>query len=86
MSASTVPLSQAMLFAGVHEYLTALAAPRPLVLFLEDLHWADPASLDLLLTSARSLPILPILLIATYRADELSHRHPLSPLVPALVR
>ena len=40
--------SQAALFAAVRDYLAALAAHRPLVLLLDDLHWADPASLDLL--------------------------------------
>ena len=67
-------------------YLAALAATRPLVLLLEDLHWADPASLDLLRVAARGLVELPILLLATYRADEIPPGHPLVGLIPALVR
>src|SRR5206468_2962214 len=53
---------------------------------LDDLHWADPASLDLLRALARQAPGLPLLLLATYRADELTRRHPLYQLLPTLVR
>src|SRR3712207_4025727 len=59
---------------------------RPLVVLLDDLHWADPASLDLLRFLARGLADLPLLLLATYRSDELTRRHPLYQLLPALVR
>ena len=72
--------------AQVLDFLAALCAPPPLVLLLDDLHWADPASLDLLRFLARSLATLPLLLLATYRADELTRRHPLYPLCPLLVR
>ena len=40
--------SQTALFAAVRGYLVTLAQRQPIVLLLEDLHWADPASLDLL--------------------------------------
>src|SRR6185503_7096060 len=40
--------SQAALFSAVRGYLATLAARCPLVLLLDDLHWADPGSLDLL--------------------------------------
>jgi DNA-binding NarL/FixJ family response regulator len=78
--------SQASLFAQVRDYLGALAARRPVVLLLDDLHWADPASLDLLRVVGRQLADLPLLVLATYRSDELTRRHPLSPLLPLLVR
>ena len=78
--------SQAALFAQVRDYLTSLAAQRPLVLLLDDLHWADPASLDLLRFLARGLKTVPLLLLGTYRADELTRRHPLYTLLPLLVR
>ncbi|HET8632494.1 MAG TPA: AAA family ATPase [Thermomicrobiales bacterium] len=78
--------SQAALFAAVRDYLAALAARRPLVLLLDDLHWADPASLDLLRVVARGLGDLAVLLLATYRADEVAHGHPLYARLPALVR
>jgi DNA-binding CsgD family transcriptional regulator len=78
--------SQVALFAQAADFLVAQAARRPLVLLLDDLHWADPASLDLLRVMARRLGEIPILVLATYRADELSQRHPLEGLLPALVR
>lgn len=57
--------------AGVAETLVAravgLAAQRPLVLALEDVHWADPASLEVLGRLARRLADVPILVIATAR-------------------
>ncbi|HEX5503827.1 MAG TPA: AAA family ATPase, partial [Thermomicrobiales bacterium] len=78
--------SQAALVAAARDYLAALAARRPLVLLLDDLHWADPASLDLLRVLARGLAAMPLLLLATYRSDELTRRHPLYALLPTLVR
>lgn len=42
--------SQGAIFAVVREALADLAAPRPLVILLDALHWADPARLDLLRT------------------------------------
>ncbi|HEU5329156.1 MAG TPA: AAA family ATPase, partial [Thermomicrobiales bacterium] len=78
--------SQAALFTQVHDYLAALAQRQPLILLLDDLHWADPASLDLLRSLARDLAALPMLLLVTYRSDELTRRHPLYALLPLLVR
>ncbi len=56
------------------------------MLVLDDLHWADPASLDLLRVLARVLTDLPILMLATYRANEVSRHHPLALLLPLLAR
>ncbi|HEU5329043.1 MAG TPA: AAA family ATPase [Thermomicrobiales bacterium] len=78
--------SQAALFTQVRDYLAALAQHQPLLLLLDDLHWADPASLDLLRVLARGLAALPLLLLTTYRSDELTRRHPLYALLPLLVR
>ena len=47
------------------------------VLVLEDLHWADTATLDVLRLLARRLDDLPVLVVATYRDDELDRTHPL---------
>jgi DNA-binding CsgD family transcriptional regulator len=77
--------SQAELFNQTRDALAALAAPCA-ALLLEDIHWADTASLDLLRFLARSVPTMPLLIIATYRHDELTRRHPLSHLLPTLVR
>ncbi|HEX5501606.1 MAG TPA: AAA family ATPase [Thermomicrobiales bacterium] len=78
--------SQAALFGRVRDYLVTLAARQSVVLLLDDLHWADPASLDLLRVVARGLGDAPLLLLATYRSDELTRHHPLYALLPLLVR
>jgi DNA-binding CsgD family transcriptional regulator len=50
---------------------------RPTIVVLEDLHWADGATLDVLRLLARRIDPLPALVIATYRDDELHRAHPL---------
>jgi DNA-binding CsgD family transcriptional regulator len=77
--------SQAALFRQLLDFFETACAQRPLVLVLEDLHWADPASLDLLRFLSRALDSLPMLVLATYRDDELGGR-PLAGLLPSLVR
>jgi AAA ATPase domain len=49
----------------------------PTVLVVEDVHWADEATLDLLRFLARRLGAAPVLLLVTYRDDELAPLHPL---------
>ena len=61
------------LFALTVEQLAGLAAPT--VLIVEDVHWADEATLDLLKFLGRRLRDLGIMLIASYRDDELGARH-----------
>ncbi|HUG14111.1 MAG TPA: BREX system ATP-binding domain-containing protein, partial [Thermomicrobiales bacterium] len=78
--------NQLELFEVARSFFADLSAARPLVLVLEDLHWSDPASLDLLRYLARQLQQHPILLVATYRADEVTAEHPLYPLLPLIVR
>jgi DNA-binding CsgD family transcriptional regulator len=78
--------SQAALFAEVVAFLAALAAHQPLVLLLDDVHRADPASLDLLRFLARRCADLPLLLIVTYRSDEVTRQNPLSAVLPVLAR
>lgn len=59
--------------------LAALAArDRALVIVFEDLHWADDATLDLVRFLARRLGALKLLLLATYRDDQLGPEDPLS--------
>ncbi|MDI3341320.1 MAG: AAA family ATPase [Sphaerobacter sp.] len=78
--------SQLALFAQMRDWLRDLAARQPLVLLLEDLHWADAGSLDLLRFVARGGATEPLLLLVTYRDEEVTRRHPLFPLLPLLVR
>ena len=73
-------------FAEVRQFLAALAGARPAVVILEDLHWADPASVELLRHIAPQTGSLPLFLLVTYRIDELTRRHPFYQQLPALVR
>jgi DNA-binding CsgD family transcriptional regulator len=77
---------QAALFAEVRQFLAELAAIRPTLVLLEDLHWADPASVDLLRHVGPHLRHWPLLLLATYRVDELTPGRPFAQQMPALVR
>jgi DNA-binding CsgD family transcriptional regulator/tetratricopeptide (TPR) repeat protein len=73
--------------ARPHEVLPAvveLLGERPTVLVLEDLHWADEATLDLLRLLGRRVQQTDGLLIATYRDDELPRAHPLRDVVGSL--
>jgi DNA-binding CsgD family transcriptional regulator/tetratricopeptide (TPR) repeat protein len=67
--------------AKPHEVAAALvaelAAPKGTVLVLEDLHWADEATLDVLRLLARQVEKAPALVLASYRDDELERSHPL---------
>ena len=67
------------------EALEALTAEVPLVLVLEDLHWCDPATLDLLSFLARRRPPARLLVLGTFRPSEvLARQHPLNGLVQEL--
>jgi DNA-binding CsgD family transcriptional regulator/tetratricopeptide (TPR) repeat protein len=61
----------------VAELLQDLRAHEPTILVLEDVHWADEATLDVLRLLGRKLEGVPALAIATYRDDELDRTHPL---------
>lgn len=63
-----------------------LAEERPLVLLIEDLHWADRSTRDLIGFLIRSARMPRVLLLATYRTDELHRGHPLRPFLAELDR
>lgn len=67
------------------QLLLALAGER-LVVVLDDLHWADPASLGLLGHAGRAVPGAPIVLVGTYREAELALAHPLAQTLAELDR
>jgi predicted ATPase len=58
------------LFRTLEECFLALAARGPLLLIVEDLHWSDDISLEFLLYLARRIAAQPLLLLLTYRSDE----------------
>jgi DNA-binding CsgD family transcriptional regulator len=66
--------------------LGRLSVRQPLMLVFEDLHWADQSTRELVAFLVRSLRGVSVLLLATYRSDELNRRHPLRPLVASWER
>ncbi|WP_425955716.1 helix-turn-helix transcriptional regulator [Xylanimonas sp. McL0601] len=75
------------LFDGIACCLAASGAPgAPLVLVLEDLHWAEPSTRDVLRFLVTRLRAENLLVVGTYRADDLDRRHPLRPLLAELYR
>lgn len=86
-AAPAEPAERLQLFDAVAALLAAAGAPgRPLVVVLEDLHWADASSRDLLRFLVARLRTEPVLLIGSYRADDLHRRHPLRPVLAELGR
>jgi predicted ATPase len=61
--------------------LGRLCAQRPVLLVIEDLHWADQSTLELLAYLVRTARGMPLLAVLTFRSDELGRRHPLRALL-----
>ncbi len=78
--------AQLRLFRSVAEVLHEQAELSPLMIVIEDLHWADASSLDLFLFIGRHLASTRILLIATFREAEIPSRHELEVMLRELVR
>ncbi|MEU9291224.1 AAA family ATPase [Streptomyces sp. NPDC048275] len=76
----------ARLFELTARLLERVAADRTVVIALEDLHWADASTRHLLAYLFRTLRSGRLLVVATYRADDIHRRHPLRPLLAELDR
>lgn len=75
--AAVAGTSQGRVFEAVTGLLEQVAADRPLVLVLEDLHWADRSTRQLLGFAVRALGSARVLIVGTFRSDEVSRDHPL---------
>ena len=71
-------VERACLFEAVAQWLRTTAATQPLVLVLDDLHWAGRPTLQLLRHVVRNCGDAALLLLGTYRDTDLSRTHPLS--------
>ncbi|HEY2772175.1 MAG TPA: AAA family ATPase [Solirubrobacteraceae bacterium] len=85
-SARDDPGVQLRLFEALLELLDLLSDSCPLVLILEDMHWADRSTRAFVAFLARSLRQERVMLVLTYRTDELHRRHALRPLLSELER
>ncbi|MCB9109298.1 MAG: AAA family ATPase [Anaerolineales bacterium] len=84
-------LEQQRIFSQYAALLKAIAAQRPLLFIIEDLHWVDTASSGLLFHLSREISDSRILIVGTYRPEEVplswsDDRHPLAGLVSELKR
>jgi DNA-binding CsgD family transcriptional regulator/tetratricopeptide (TPR) repeat protein len=77
---------QGRLFELLLGLLERLGVEHPAILVVEDLHWADRSTRDLLAFLHRNLRQGRLLLLCTYRSDELHRRHPLRPFLAELER
>jgi hypothetical protein len=73
-------------FEAMLALLERLGRSGPVLLAIEDLHWADGATRDVITFLVRSAREEPLCLVVTYRSDELHRRHPLRPLLAELER
>src|SRR6202044_1474997 len=85
-SADLSSMARQQMFGAVLGALAELAAASPLLLVLEDLHWADATTRHLVTFLARMLHRERIAIIGTYRTDDLHRRHPLRSVIAELLR
>ncbi|MFI6289258.1 AAA family ATPase [Streptomyces sp. NPDC051018] len=76
----------ARLFELTTRLLERIAADRTVLLVLEDLHWADASTRHLLAYLTRTLRRGRLVIVATYRSDDVHRRHPLRPFLAELDR
>ncbi len=74
------------LFDAVAQFMLALARRAPLVLVLDDLHWADRGTVSMLSHLAHFVPANSVLLIGAYRDAEVDRKHPLYVALTSLAR
>src|SRR5215472_16562149 len=80
-------VARARLFEQMLTLLEHLSEAGPVVLIIEDAHWADPSTRDLMAFLIGSQQVLDgVLIVVTYRSDELHRTHPLRPLLAELGR
>jgi DNA-binding CsgD family transcriptional regulator len=79
-------VAQQQLFGAVLGMLTELASASPVLLVLEDLHWADGSTRDLITFLSRVLRGERVALVLSYRTDDMHRGHPLRPVVGELHR
>ncbi|MHB8507899.1 MAG: AAA family ATPase [Candidatus Dormibacteria bacterium] len=74
------------LFEGILTLMDAIGGDRGTVLVIEDVHWADASTREMLDYMARRLRNSRVLLACSYRGDELHRRHPLIPIIQGWTR
>jgi predicted ATPase len=89
--ADAAVVDQARIIEEYTAFVQQLSKAMPVILFLDDLQWADKASLNLLFHLGRHLEEYPVLILGAFRPDDIAlgrngERHPLEPVVNELTR
>jgi DNA-binding CsgD family transcriptional regulator len=79
--ATLEPIDRGTLFASVQRAIDELTREQPLLLVVEDVHWADPSTRELLTFLFIRAQGLPLSVVASYRIDDLHRRHALRPVL-----
>ncbi|HKP20729.1 MAG TPA: AAA family ATPase, partial [Thermoleophilaceae bacterium] len=82
--AASEAVPQSTVFEALLAVLQALAEEEPVLLLIEDLHWADSSTRSFISFLSRTVCSERLLIVGTYRSDELHRRHPLRPLLAEL--
>ena len=82
----TRPENRLRLFETVSRLVEDAARRNPLIIFVEDVHWADESSRHLIDFLIRAVSGVPALIMISYRTDELTRRHPLRPFLAEIGR
>jgi DNA-binding NarL/FixJ family response regulator len=86
LEADWAGLTRQQMFGAVLSLLSELAADSPVLLVIEDLHWADASTRHLVTFLARMLHRERVAVIGTYRTDDLHRQHPLRGVIAELLR
>ncbi len=78
--------ARARLFEAILGLFQRLAAERPLLVGIEDVHWSDPATRDLVTFLVHNLDVERLLVLATLRVDGVARSHPVMPWLAELLR
>src|SRR4051812_45810455 len=82
--ASSEAAPQSRVFEALLAVLQSLAEETPVLLVIEDLHWADSSTRSFISFLSGTVCAERLLTVGTYRSDELHRRHPLRPLLAEL--
>jgi len=85
-TAASEALERAELLAALVEFVKTVVARKATILSIEDIHWADASTLDFIAYAVPRLARARLLLVATYRSDELERNEPLFNAVSQLLR
>jgi len=82
----TRPENRLRLFETILRLVEDAARQAPLIVVVEDLHWADESSRHVIDFLVRAVTGVPVLIMISYRTDELTRRHPLRPFLAEIGR